>query len=63
MLSAANWAHHLHTRGNFEAYVNSASKQKWLEVHGLEHWSLFYSDYGVEVKVPWWNGLPLRLTA
>jgi len=28
MLSAANWAHHLHTRGNFEAYLNSASEQK-----------------------------------
>lgn len=50
MLSAANWAHHLHTRGNFEAYLNSASEQKWLEVHGLEHWSLFYSDYGVDLQ-------------
>ncbi|MEK7878467.1 MAG: CocE/NonD family hydrolase C-terminal non-catalytic domain-containing protein, partial [candidate division NC10 bacterium] len=50
MLSAANWAHHLHTRGNFEADANSASGQKWLEVHGLEHWSLFYSDYGVNLQ-------------
>lgn len=50
MLSAANWAHHLHTRGNFEAYLHSASEQKWLEVHGLEHWSLFYSEYGVNLQ-------------
>ena len=50
LLSATNWAHHLHTRGNFEAYLHAASEQKWLEVHGLEHWSLFYSDYGVNLQ-------------
>lgn len=50
LLSAANWAHHLHTRGNFEGYLKAGSKEKWLEVHGLEHWTLFYTDYGVELQ-------------
>jgi predicted acyl esterase len=26
--------------------VRAASKQKWLELHGLEHWTHFYTDYG-----------------
>jgi uncharacterized protein len=51
LLSAANWGGQgLHSRGNFEGYVRSASKQKWLEVHGLEHWTEFYSDYGVGLQ-------------
>jgi len=50
VLSAANWAHHLHTRGNFEAYQRVSSDQKWLEVHGLEHFTEFYTDYGVELQ-------------
>ncbi|MBI3940072.1 MAG: CocE/NonD family hydrolase [Acidobacteria bacterium] len=46
-LSAANWGGQgLHPRGNFEGFVRAASKQKWLEVHGLEHWTHFYTDYG-----------------
>jgi uncharacterized protein len=50
VLSAANWAHHLHTRGNFEGYSRVASTQKWLEVHGLEHWVEFYTDYGLRLQ-------------
>ncbi len=50
MLSAANWAHHLHTRGNFEAYTQAATAQKWLEVHGLEHFVHFYTEYGRELQ-------------
>lgn len=47
VLSCANWGGQgLHTRGNFEGYVNAASDKKWLEVHGDAHWSLFYTDYG-----------------
>jgi hypothetical protein len=47
LLSAANWGGQgLHTRGNFEGFTRAASKQKWLEVHGLEHWTHFYTDYG-----------------
>ncbi|MGH2396544.1 MAG: CocE/NonD family hydrolase [bacterium] len=46
-LSAGNWGGHgLHLRGNVEGFVRSASKQKWLELHGLEHWTHFYTDYG-----------------
>jgi uncharacterized protein len=51
MLSCANWGGQgLHPRGNFEGYVRAASEQKWLEVHGLEHWTEFYKDYGVALQ-------------
>jgi predicted acyl esterase len=51
MLSAANWGGQgLHPRGNFEGFVRSASKQKWLEAHGIEHWTHFYTDYGVKIQ-------------
>ena len=50
-LSAANWGGQgLHPRGNYEGFVRAASKQKWLEVHGLEHWTHFYTDYGRELQ-------------
>jgi predicted acyl esterase len=46
-LSAANWGGQgLHLRGNVEGFVRAASSEKWLEVHGLEHWTHFYTDYG-----------------
>ena len=46
-LSAGNWGGQgLHTRGNFEGYMRAASTQKWLEAHGIEHWTHFYTDYG-----------------
>jgi len=45
-LSAANWGGQgLHPRGNFEGFMRAASKEKWLEAHGLEHWTHFYTDY------------------
>lgn len=50
VLSATNWAHNLHTRGGFEGYAGVASEQKWLEVHGLQHWVQFYTDYGVALQ-------------
>jgi predicted acyl esterase len=47
LLSAANWGGHgLHARGNFEGFYRAASADKWLEAHGLEHWTHFYTDYG-----------------
>jgi predicted acyl esterase len=50
-LSAANWGGQgLHLRGNFEGFVRAASKDKWLEAHGLEHWTHFYTDYGVGLQ-------------
>src|SRR5206468_913468 len=51
LLSAANWGGQgLHTRGNFEGFVRAASPEKWLEVHGIEHWTHFYTDYGVRLQ-------------
>ena len=51
LLTAANWGGQgLHLRGNFEGYLRAASPQKWLEVHGLEHWTEFYTDYGVAIQ-------------
>ena len=51
MLSTANWGGQgLHPRGNFEGFVQSASKEKYLEVHGIEHWTHFYTDYGMDLQ-------------
>ena len=51
ILSSANWGGQgLHPRGNFEGFVRAASKEKWLEVHGIEHWTEFYTDYGVDLQ-------------
>jgi len=51
MLSTANWGGQgLHPRGNFEGFVQSKSKDKWLEVHGIEHWTHFYTDYGMDLQ-------------
>jgi predicted acyl esterase len=51
-LSAANWGGQgLHPRGNFEGFVRAASEHKWLEAHGIEHWTHFYTDYGRELQL------------
>ena len=51
LLAAANWGGQgLHTRGNIEGYMQAASDEKWLEVHGLEHWTLFYAQYGHDMQ-------------
>ena len=51
LLSAANWGGQgLHPRGNFEGFQRAASRQKWLEAHGLEHWTHFYTDYGTGLQ-------------
>jgi hypothetical protein len=50
-LSAGNWGGQgLHLRGNSEAFLRAASKHKWLEMHGLEHWTHFYTDYGIAIQ-------------
>jgi predicted acyl esterase len=52
LLSAGNWGGQgLHLRGNVEGYLQSASDRKWLEVHGIEHWTHFYTDYGREIQL------------
>jgi uncharacterized protein len=56
LLSAANWGGQgLHPRGNFEGFARSASRQKWLEAHGIEHWTHFYTDYGVAMQKRFFN--------
>jgi len=56
LFSAANWGGQgLHPRGNFEGFVRAASKQKWLEAHGIEHWTHFYTDYGREQQLRFFN--------
>jgi uncharacterized protein len=51
LLSAGNWGGQgLHLRGNVEGFLNAASRQKWLELHGREHWTEFYTDYGVNLQ-------------
>jgi hypothetical protein len=51
LLSPASWGGQgLHPRGNYEGYYQAASKQKWLECHGLEHWTEFYTPYGRDLQ-------------
>ncbi len=51
LFTAANWGGQgLHPRGNFEGFARAASKEKWLEAHGIEHWTHFYTDYGRELQ-------------
>jgi predicted acyl esterase len=51
LLSTANWGGQgLHPRGNFEGFMRAASSQKWLEVHGIEHWTHFYTNYGLALQ-------------
>ena len=51
LLSAANWGGFgLHERGNFEGFTESASAQKWLEVHVGRHEEYFYLPYAMELQ-------------
>jgi hypothetical protein len=51
LLSCANWGGQgIHPRGNFNGFVEARSTQKWLEVHGDSHWSLFSSGYGLALQ-------------
>lgn len=50
-LSAGNWGGQgLHLRGNVEAFVRAPAEHKWLELHGREHWTEYYTDYGVQLQ-------------
>lgn len=51
VLSAGNWGGvGLHPRGNIEGFLQAGTKQKWLEMHGLDHFTHFYTDYGVNLQ-------------
>ncbi len=51
LLSTGNWGGQgLHLRGNVEGYLRAGSEQKWLEMHGIEHWTHYYTDYGVALQ-------------
>ncbi|AKS36570.1 peptidase S15 [Mycolicibacterium goodii] len=56
VLSCANWGGQgLHLRGNVEGFHRAGSTQKWLEVHGREHWTEFYTDYGLALQKRFFN--------
>ncbi len=51
VLSCGNWGGHgVHLRGNVQGWLGAGSKQKWMELHGREHWTEFYTDYGVALQ-------------
>jgi predicted acyl esterase len=52
LLTCANWGGQgIHPRGNFNGYTETpADTPKWLEAHGDSHWSLFSSDYGLDLQ-------------
>ena len=51
LLTCANWGGQgIHPRGNFNGFAETPSTQKWLEVHGDSHWSLFSSGYGLALQ-------------
>ena len=51
VLSCGNWGGNaLHLRGNVEGFLRAGSKEKFLEIHGLEHFTEFYTDYGREMQ-------------
>ncbi len=50
-LSAANWGGYgIHPRGNFEAFTQAASTQKWLDCHPGRHEEWFYLDHGIALQ-------------
>ena len=50
-LSPASWAGFgLHPRGNFAAFTEAASREKWLEGHPGRHEEWFYLPYGMELQ-------------
>ncbi|MEV0563807.1 CocE/NonD family hydrolase [Dactylosporangium sp. NPDC050588] len=56
LLSAGNWGGSgLHLRGNVEGFLRAGSAQKWLEMHGLEHWTTYYTDYGREIQLAFFD--------
>lgn len=56
LLSAGNWGGQgLHLRGNVEGFLNAGSQHKWLELHGLEHWTTYYTDFGRSIQLAFFD--------
>lgn len=56
VLSAGNWGGlGLHLRGNVEGFKRVGSQQKWLEMHGNEHWADFYTDRGRKLQLEFFD--------
>ena len=52
LLTCANWGGQgIHPRGNFNGYTETpADTPKWLEAHCDSYWSLFSTDYGLDLQ-------------
>ena len=52
LLTCANWGGQgIHPRGNFNGYTETPEDTpKWLEAHGDSHWSMFSTDYGLDLQ-------------
>lgn len=51
MLVCASWSTiGLHSRGTFEGYKQTSSKEKWLLVHGRKEWETYYSRESLELQ-------------
>lgn len=51
LLSAGNWGGQgLHLRGNIEGFLQAASARKWLNFHGFEHWTEYYTQSGIALQ-------------
>jgi predicted acyl esterase len=56
LLSSGNWGGQgLHLRGNVEGYLAAGSPRKWLELHGLEHWTTYYTDHGTAIQLAFFD--------
>ncbi|MDL2248104.1 CocE/NonD family hydrolase [Tyzzerella sp. OttesenSCG-928-J15] len=56
VLSCGNWGGNgLHLRGNVEGYNRISSEHKWLELHGREHFTEFYTNYGLSMQKKFFN--------
>jgi predicted acyl esterase len=51
LLSAGNWGGQgLHGRSNVKGFLDASSTAKYLEMHGGEHWTLYYRKYGLDLQ-------------
>jgi uncharacterized protein len=46
--AVSGWPNDLHLRGTLEAWIQTSSKHKYLDIHGGKEWAEFYSDWGYQ---------------